>query len=208
MRLQRRFACQSGKSGVRPGSNTGSVRPHPGASGTAIGHGGSWWRRGWPALLPCAWTLETPGVACVDAGWIGGRAAGARPASRETSIRLRPGLPAHSGDHVLDRCRVQERGADQPFGDCINVHRFVQFGHAGLTFLRSGPNLGGVPQDLLRLVSRALVLGDAVHDFVHIELAFAQFFRPPTPWVERIPQGPLLISPAGSRVVVAGAVDD
>lgn len=200
--------CQSDKFGVKSGSNTESVRPHPGASRIAIGFGGPWLAQGLANTAPMLLDARNAWRCVVDAGWIGGRAAGARPASRETSIRFRPGVPAHSGDHVLGRCHVLERGADQPFGGCINVHRLVQFGHAGLAFLWPGPNLGGVPQDLLPLVSRAPVLSDAVHYFGHIELALAQLSRPPTPWVERVPQGPLLISPAGSRVVVAEAVDD
>lgn len=121
---------------------------------------------------------------------------------------ISPRLSAHSGDHVLDGFHRLERCADQLFRDCINVHRLAQFRLAGLAILRTDQNFGGVPQVLLRLFSRAPVLSDVVHNFVRIKLAFAQFFCPLTPWVERIPQGPFLISPAGSRVVVAESVDD
>ncbi len=134
--------CQSDKFGVKSGSNTESVRPHPGASRIAIGFGGPWLAQGLANTAPMLLDARNAWRCVVDAGWIDGRAAGARPASRETSIRFRPGVPAHSGDHVLGRCHVLERGADQPFGGCINVHRLVQFGHAGLAFLWPGPNLG------------------------------------------------------------------
>ena len=121
---------------------------------------------------------------------------------------ISPRLSAHSGGQVLDGFHLLERGADQLFRDCINVHRLAQFRLAGLAILRPDQNFGGVPQVLLRLFCRAPVLSDSVHNFVRIELAVAQFFCPPAPWVERIPQRPSLISPAASRVVVAETVDD
>lgn len=127
--------------------------------------------------------------------------------SRNTDS-ISPRLSAHSGDHVVDGFHLLERGADHLFRDCINVHRLAQFRLAGLAILRSDQNFRGVPQVLLRQFSRAPVLSDAVHYFARIKLAFAQFFCPPTPRVERIPQGPFLISPAGSRVVVAESVDN
>lgn len=64
----------------------------------------------------------------------------ARPANRETSIRFRPGPSAHSGDLVLDRFHMLERGADQPFIDRINVHRLIQFGLARLAMMRPEPD--------------------------------------------------------------------
>lgn len=66
----------------------------------------------------------------------------ARPANREASVRIRPGLSAHSGDLVLDRFHMLDRGADQPFRDRINVHRLVQFGLAQLAIMRPDPDFG------------------------------------------------------------------
>lgn len=198
---------QGAKTGVNSGGSTGRVRPNAGASGTAIGFGDLWRHKGWPGIAPSLPDDRNARARSTQDGSVAGRPC-ARPASRQTPVRCRPGLSAHSGDHVLYRFRVPACGADQPFGARANVRRLVQFGHAGLAFLRPDQVFGGVPQVLLRLFSRAPVLSDAVRHFVRIELAFARFFRPPTPRVARIPQGPLLISPAGSKVVAAEAVDD